>query len=174
MLDESAVEEFILARAKKPRFTDFHQYFLEHPKAIPLLLHLSLSDKPHPVPAYSAWMLVHIAKAKPSLVAPYQDQLTAGLLETSNHSIQRSLLVVLLELPIKRRFKAELLNCCFEVFAHPESAVANRVYALYHLKRFVKMYPEIDQEVKAQIGIIQELGEMKPALKVGIRNYLNA
>jgi hypothetical protein len=32
VLDESAVEERILARAKQPRFTDFHHYFLEHPK----------------------------------------------------------------------------------------------------------------------------------------------
>lgn len=173
-MELSEIEELILARAKMPHFTAFHQFFLEQPAAVPMLVALALSKKAHPVPAYSAWLLVHLAKAKPSLVAPFQDQLTAGLLETSNHSIQRSLLVVLLELPIKRRFKAELLNCCFEVFAHPESAVANRVYALYHLKRFVKMYPEIDQEVKAQIGIIQELGEMKPALKVGIRNYLNA
>jgi len=171
VLDDSAVEERILARAKQPRFTDFHHYFLEHPEAIPLLLLLSLSDKPHPVPAYSAWLLVHLAKARPPLLAPLQDQLTAGLLETTNHSIQRSLLVVLLELPIKRRFKAELLNCCFEVFANPDNAVANRVYALYHLKRFVKMYPEIDQEVRSIISLL-ESHEMKPALRVGIRNYL--
>jgi hypothetical protein len=93
------------------------------------------------------------------------------LLETTNHSIQRSLLVVLFELPIKRKFKAELLNYCFEVFANPDSAVANRVYALYHLKRFVKMYPEIDQEVRSIISLL-ESHEMKPALRVGIRNYL--
>jgi hypothetical protein len=171
VLDESAVEELILARAKKPRFTDFHQYFLEKPKAIPFLVDLSLSQKAHPVPAYSAWLLVHIAKAKSSLVAPFQDQLTEGLLVTNNHSIQRSLLVVLLELPIKRKFKGELLNYCFEVFANPDTAVANRVYALYHLKRFVKSYPEIDQEVRAIIAIL-ESHEMKPALRVGIRNYL--
>ncbi len=171
MLDESAVEELILARAKKPRFTDFHQYFLENPKVIPFMVDLSLSQKAHPVPAYSAWLLVHIAKAKSSLVAPFQDQLTEGLLVTNNHSIQRSLLVVLLELPIKRKFKGELLNYCFEVFAHPDTAVANRVYALYHLKRFVKSYPEIDQEVRAIIAIL-ERQEMKPALRVGIRNYL--
>jgi hypothetical protein len=170
-LELSEIEELILARAKTPNFTSFHEFFLDQPAAVSLLLTLALSKKTHPIPAYSAWLLVHIAKAKSSLVAPFQDQLTAGLLETSNHSIQRSLLVVLLELPIKRRLKAELLNCCFEVFANPESAVANRVYALYHLKRFVKMYPEIDQEVKAQIGIIQELGEMKPALWVAIRNF---
>jgi hypothetical protein len=36
----------------------------------------------------------------------------------------------------------------------------------------LKKYPEIDTEVKAQISIIQELGDMKPALKIGIRNYL--
>ncbi len=170
-MELSEIEELILARAKTPHFTAFHRFFLEQPAAVPKLVALALSKKAHPVPAYSAWLLVHLAKAKPSLVAPLQDQLTAGLLETSNHSIQRSLLVVLLELPIKRRFKAELLNYCFEVFAHSDSAVANRVYALYHLKRFVKTYPEIDQEVRSIIALI-ESHEMKPALRVGIRNYL--
>jgi hypothetical protein len=48
------------------------------------------------------------------------------------------------------------------------------VYALYHLKRLRKKYPEIDEEVKAQIELIQELGEIKPALKIGIRNFLSA
>ena len=170
MLDKSTVEELILARAKKPRFTDFHQYFLENPKVIPFLVDLSLSQKAHPVPAYSAWLVVHITKANPVLLAPFQEQLTAGLLQTTNHSIQRSLFVVLLELPIKRKFKGELLNYCFEVFARPDTAVANRVYALYHLKRFVKIYPEIDREVRSIIEFLDS-HEMKPALRVGIRNY---
>ncbi len=173
-MELSEIEELILARAKKPRFTDFHQYFLEHPKAIPLLLHLSLSDKPHPVPAYSAWLLVHIAKAKQQLLYKLQAQLEEGLLQTTKHDIQRSLLVVLLHLPLRRQNEGNLLELCFSLFQDQNLKVANRVYALYHLKRMVKKYPEIDTEVKAQIGIIRELGEMKPALKVGIRNYLNA
>ncbi len=171
MFDVSAVEELVLARAKKPNFTAFHQFFIENPKALPFLVDLSLSQKTHPVPAYSAWLLVHIVKANPGLLAPFQEQLTAGLLHTANHSVQRSLLVVLLELPIKRKFKGELLNYCFEVFVNPDTAVANRVYALYHLKRFVKSYPEIDQEVRSIIAIL-ESQEMKPALRVGVRNYL--
>lgn len=59
------------------------------------------------------------------------------------------------------------------VIARSKTA-ANRVYALYHLKRLRKKYPEIDAEVKAQIQLIEELGDIKPALKVGIRNYLSA
>jgi hypothetical protein len=171
VFDERSIEDLILAKAKSPNFTAFHQFFLENPKSLPFLVDLSLSQKAHPVPAYSAWLLVHITKANPVLLAPFQEQLTEGLLQTANHSVQRSLLVVLLELPIKRKFKGELLNYCFEVFSNTDTAVANRVYALYHLKRFVKSYPEIDQEVRSIIAIL-ESQEMKPALRVGIRNYL--
>lgn len=171
MFDERAIEELILARSKNPKFTAFHQFFVENPKAIPYLVQFSLSQKVHPIPAYSAWLLVHLVKANPALLAPFQEQLTAGLLHTTNNSVQRSLLVVLLELPIKRKFKGELLNYCFEVFANPDTAVANRVYALYHLKRFVKTYPEIGQEVRSVISIL-ESNVLKPALRVGIRNYL--
>jgi hypothetical protein len=173
-LELSEIEELILARAKTPHFTAFHRFFLEQPAAVPKLVALALSKNAHPVPAYSAWLLVHLAKAKPQLLYKLQAHLEEGLLQTTKHDIQRSLLVVLLHLPLRRQNEGILLELYFAIFQNQDSKVANRVYALYHLKRFVKMYPEIDQEVKAQIGIIQELGEMKPALKVGIRNYLNA
>ncbi len=171
-MDLSEIEELILSRAKTPHFTAFHEFFLEQPAKVPLLIALALSQKAHPTPAYSAWLLVHIAKAKPQLLYKLQAQLEEGLLQTTKHDIQRSMLVVLLHLPLRRQNEGNLLELCFSLFQDQNLKVANRVYALYHLKRMVKKYPEIDTEVKAQIGIIQELGEMKPALKVGIRNYL--
>jgi hypothetical protein len=171
---EQDIEQLILERAKKPRFTALHRYFIDHPLALSTLVRLSFSDKQHPIPAYSAWLLVHIAKAKPQLLYKLQAQLEEGLLQTTKHDVQRSLLVVLLHLPLRRQNEGNLLELYFAIFQNQDAKVANRVYALYHLKRMVKKYPEIDTEVKAQIGIIQELGEMKPALKVGVRNYLNA
>lgn len=167
----SALEQELLTRAKAPHFVAWHAFFLEQPQHIAELVNFTLSHKKHPVPAYSAWLLVHIAKANSSLLAPFQDQITKGLLLTQNHSIQRSLLVILLELPQQSKFEGEVLDCCFRIFSDPEKEVANRVYALYHLKRYLREYPEIDQEVKAIIEMI-EAQPMKPALKVGIRNYL--
>lgn len=174
MLELREIEELILARAKTPHFTAFHQFFLENPEAIPLLIQLALSGKKHPVPAYGAWLLVHIAKAKPQLLYKLQAQLEEGLLQTKKHDIQRNLLVVLLHLPLRHQNEGNLLELYFSIFQDHNLKVANRVYALYHLKRMVKKYPELDAEVKAQMSLIEELGEMKPALKVGICNYLNA
>lgn len=170
----SEIEELILARAKTPHFTAFHEFFLGNPEAITLLIELAFSDKKHPVPAYSAWLLVHIAKAKPQVLYKIQNQLEEGLLQTTKHDVQRSLLVVLLHLPQRRQNEGNLLELYFSIFQDHNLKVANRVYALYHLKRMVKTYPELDAEVKAQISLIEDLGEIKPALKVGIRNYLNA
>lgn len=173
MLKLSELEELILARAKTPHFTAFHQFFLDQPAAVPPLIALALSNKPHPVPAYSAWMLVHIAKSRPQLLYKFQHQLEEGLLASCKHDVQRSMLGTLLHLPLRRQNEGRLLELYFAIFQNQDSKVANRVHALYHLKKMLKKYPEIDIEVKVQIGIIQELGEMKPALKVGIRNYLN-
>lgn len=172
MFDVSEVEQLVLARAKTPNFTMFHLFFLENPQAIPFLIDLALSAKQHPVPAYSAWLLVHIAKAKPQLLYKFQAQLEEGLLQTSKHDVQRSLLVVLLHLPQRRQNEGDLLGLYFTIFQNQDIKIANRVYALYHLKKMLKRYPEIDTEVKAQISLLQELGDMKPALKIGIRNYL--
>lgn len=172
MLEISEIDALILAHAKKPHFTAFHQFFLENPDVIPLLIALALSDKKHPLPAYSAWLLVHIAKTKPQLLYKFQNQLEEGLLQTTKHDIQRSLLVVLLSFPQHQKNAGALLDLYFQIFQNENVKVANRVYALYHLKRMRKKYPEIDMEVKAQIDLIEAYSEMKPALKVGIRNYL--
>ena len=87
--------------------------------------------------------------------------------------MQRSLLSVLLLLPLRHKNEGALLDLYFTIFQDQNKQVANRVYALYHLKRLCKKYPEIDTEVRAQISIIQELGPMKPGLKVSVQNYLN-
>jgi hypothetical protein len=65
VFEEQDIEQLILARAKKPRFITLHRYFVDHPLALPTLVRLSFSEKQHPIPAYSAWLLVHVAKAKP-------------------------------------------------------------------------------------------------------------
>lgn len=138
MLELSEIEDLILTRAKTPHFTAFHQFFLENPEAIPLLIQLALSGKKHPVPAYGAWLLVHIAKAKPQLLYKLQAQLEEGLLQTKKHDIQRNLLVVLLHLPLRHQNEGNLLKLYFSIFQDHNLKVANRVYALYHLKRMVK------------------------------------
>ncbi len=168
------IEKLILARSKTALFTSFHQYFLDNPKDISHLIELALSYKAHPVTAYSAWLLVHVAKSKPQLLYKFQDQLELALLATTKHDIQRSLLVVLLSFPSRNKNAGALLDLYFSIFQNSDIKVANRVYALYHLKRLRKKYPEINAEVQAQIELIHELGEIKPALKIGIRNYLSA
>jgi hypothetical protein len=87
--------------------------------------------------------------------------------------VQRSLLSVLLLLPLRRKNEGALIDLYFSIFQDHNLKVVNRVYALYLLKRYVKKYPEIDIEVRAQVSIIQEFGAMKPWLKVSIQNYLN-
>jgi len=172
VLERNEIEALILARAQKPHFTSFHQFFLDSPVLIPLLIQLVFSDKKHPIPAYSAWLLVHIAKSEPQLLYKFQNQLEEGLLQTTKHDIQRSLLVVLLSFPQRQKNAGSLLDLYFRIFQDADIKVANRVYALYHLKRLRKKYPEIDVEVRAQIALIEALGQVKPALRVGIRNYL--
>ncbi|MFM8597388.1 MAG: hypothetical protein ACKOBN_09905 [Flavobacteriales bacterium] len=174
MASISEIEAMVLARAKMPKFTDLHTYFLSNHQDIPALIELAQSTKSHPVPAYSAWLLVHVANVKPQLLYKFQNQLEETLLHTTKHDIQRSLLVVLLSFPMRKKNEGALLDLYFNIFQNADVKVANRVYALYHLKRLRKKYPEIDPEVRAQIELIEELGQIKPALRIGIRNYLSA
>ena len=173
MFEAQDIEQLILERAKKPRFTQLHRYFVANPLALFPLIALAFSNKKHPIPAYSAWLLVHVAKAKPQLLYRLQEQLETGLLANARHDVQRSLLSVLLLLPLRHKNEGALLDLYFTIFQDQNKQVANRVYALYHLKRLCKKYPEIDTEVRAQINIMQELGPMKPGLKVSVQNYLN-
>ncbi len=164
------VEEALIARIKKPKFTEWHRHFVAHPEQIPDLVDLALGSKKAPMPAHASWLLIHLAKADWTLLASYEHAFIDHFLQSTNQSILRNLLVSLLEFPLKDYRESDFLDSLITHVKNEENKVALRVYSLYKLTEFVQRYPEIKVEIDAVIELIQE-HPMSPAMKVGIRNF---
>lgn len=164
------VEEALIARFQEPKFTEWHQYFVDHPKYIPDLVALALGTKKAPLPAHASWLLIHLAKADWALLASYEHAFIDHFLLSSNQSILRNLLVVLLEFPLTDYREGEWLDALIVHVKNEGNKVALRVYALYKLSEFAQRYPEIITELDATVQFLQA-HPMSPALKVGIRNF---
>jgi hypothetical protein len=164
------VEEALIARIKKPKFTEWHRHFVAHPEQIPDLVDLALGSKKAPMPAHASWLLIHLAKADWTLLASYEHAFIDHFLQSTNPSILRNLLVSLLEFPLTDYRESDFLDYLITHVKNEENKVALRVYSLYKLTEFVQRYPEIKVEIDAVIELIQE-HPMSPAMKVGIRNF---
>ena len=164
------VEEALINRCKEPKFTEWHRNFVAHPEQIPDLVDLALGSKKAPLPAHASWLLIHIAKADWTLLAPYERAFIDHFLQSTNQSILRNLLVSLLEFPLSEYRESELLDALILHLKNEENKVALRVYSLYKLTEFVRRYPEIKVEIDAVLEIIQE-NPMSPFMKIGIRNF---
>ena len=164
------VEEALIARIKKPKFTEWHRHFVAHPEQIPDLVDLALGSKKPPLPAHASWILIHIAKTDWTLLRSYEHAFIDHFLQSTNQSILRNLLVSLLEFPLRDYRESDFLDSLITHVKNEENKVALRVYSLYKLTEFVQRYPEIKVEIDAVIELIQE-HPMSPAMKVGIRNF---
>lgn len=164
------VEEALIHRFKEPKFTEWHRNFVSHPEQIPDLVELALGSKKAPLPAHASWLLIHLAKADWTLLASNEHAFIDHFLVSTNQSILRNLLVTLLEFPLTDYREGEVLDALIAHLKNEEDKVALRVYSLYKLAGFVKLYPEIKTEIDAVLELIQE-NPMSPAMKVGIRNF---
>jgi len=167
------IKELILTHYKSRDFISKHKLFLENNELLPDLLKVVQSDLDYPFPAYASWWLFHVARSKPDILIPYQSQLIDCVLSNENGSVLRNTMGVLLELTLVEYREGELLDRLFHLLITEDYKVAIHVYALYLLIDFTKKYPEIKQEI-VEIIRMKESKPHTPALKMGIRNYLNA
>ena len=164
------VEEALIARIKKPKFTEWHRHFVAHPEQIPDLVDLALGSKKPPLPAHASWLLIHIAKTDWTLLRSHEHAFINHFLVSTNQSILRNLLSSLLEFPLTDYRESDFLDSLIAHFKNKEDKVALRVYSLYKLTEFVQRYPEIKVEIDAITEIIQD-NPMSPFMKIGIRHF---
>lgn len=145
--------------------------FLEDKSNLVKLIETSRSQLAHPYPAYASWMISNISKVKPDLLFEFQDQLVDLVLTSSNQSVLRNSVQTLINLPLPDHREGELLDRLLQFIKDDSNKVALFVYSIYLLAKFTLKYPEIKQEIQAIIGSKPE--NMKPAMRIGIRNYLS-
>lgn len=166
------VESLIRENQRMPQFPRLSGYFSEHPEQLPELVSLAVSGREHPFPEYSSWLLLHISRQHPQLLKPFQEQIENCILNTLHPSVLRNLLGVSLCYPAGEPDQGILLDRLFSIIADPASKPGHMIYSTQKIAQFLKIYPELEQELKAIISL-REQEKMSPGMTVCIRKILN-
>ncbi len=152
--------------------TFYIDYFLQNQKEIKDLVSIIVNEEKYPYPEYASWLLIHIQKANPSLVKPYQNQLSDVLLKSKNQSVLRNCCSVVQLMGKTDYREGELLLRFVDFVKSNENKVALQVHSLYCLIEYVKQYPELKEELKTLANLT--VNERTAAYKVAVRNFLEA
>lgn len=147
--------DFILSFHADRNYTRFVDELLADSTLTEGVLQL-LYEENYPFPEYSSWLFAHVSKRKPKELNPFHSRLIDVILQTNNHSVQRNLLGMLLDLPLIEHREGELLDFCFRELVSSESKVALKAYSMYMIVRFLKNYPELKTELESAIDIVAQ------------------
>ena len=164
------IHELLNDFRKSGKMTFYVDYFLQNPKKINELVDVIVNEEKYPYPEYGSWILIHIQKANPLFVEPFQNKLIDVILKSSNQSVLRNCCNILQSISKTDYREAELLDRIIDFIKSNDNKVALQVYSLYCLIPFVKAYPELKTELSSLVRLA--VNERTPAYKVAVRKFL--
>jgi hypothetical protein len=165
------VKELISKYYKSSEFLNLADSFIADPSLLHELVDIATSELPHPFPEYASWLLIHIAKKAPNLIEPFNEKIIDSILISTNQSVLRNLMNTSVSLQLTEYKESDFLDKTIQFISTDSYKVALFVYSIYKLIQFTHKYPEIKPEILGIIDLKRD-NEMKPAMKIGIRNYL--
>lgn len=103
----------------------------------------------------AAWTLSHIALKEKTLIIPYQERIVGKIYEYRSESVNRSLLKTLSILPLHESMDGIFYDHCLERLTLKETSIANRAYLIEIILKYIRVYPELAQEVTSLLEILK-------------------
>lgn len=142
----------------------------EHnPQVTGSLIEASLSDKRQQA-FHSSWALTKVFERYPLTVYPHLDLLAQLLSPALHDSAQRTFLRIISDAGLRRtgaKHHGAVADFCFNAIKQESSAIAVKAYALEVLSALSAIYPELENELLATIGMMH--GSHSPAVKAKIK-----
>lgn len=139
-------------------------------KRFSLLLDLFLHDE-YRVVQRSAWVVSYVGEKYPVLIEQNIKSIVNRLYDDNIHvAVKRNVIRLLQFVKIPKNLHAKVINLCMNYLSDPNETVAVRCFSMTVLYNFVKIYPEIGNELEAVIKTMMK--DTKGGLKVRARDIL--
>jgi hypothetical protein len=165
------VKALIDANQRILGFQTLSDLFLEQPESVGSLVEIATSKEVYPYPQYASWLLLHVSRKNSSLVEPFYNLLIDGILESKNPSVLRNLLGASLCLPLREYKQGSFLDRLIALISDYDSKPGVIVYSIRKLTEFMKLYPELKQEIVTILEFREETN-LSPGILVWTRNIL--
>jgi len=102
------------------------------------------------------WILDHATEKNNSNLFPILDDLYKMVLKTTNESVIRQTMKLILRCPVDEEYAGELLNRCVEWMNDPKAKISSQCLGLEFFFKTCQIYPEMAPELLAYIDDIIE------------------
>jgi hypothetical protein len=157
-------EEVLCRTCSKVELQVITEVVCQHPERIDELWTLANSAIPNAWRA--AWALAHINERNRQLLTPYLAAIADIVTTTTNLSIKRELLKVLLLHPLPDEPSGTLLDDCFATVTSSLFPVGLRMYAMSMVAKYCERYPELTPEF---LAILEDILAEPPS--VGMKGW---
>jgi vacuolar-type H+-ATPase catalytic subunit A/Vma1 len=155
-----------MAKSAKQMVEEFRQT----PERLETLHNVAMIPDKYPHQEYSSYLVSHLyheiyTKQHPARIK----QLIDHLFVTENHTVRRNLLKVVVHTKSTYR-EGEILDLLLKFIMSADEAIAVRSYAFSKIMQYLKVYPELRQEIDS---IIDAHGELftPPAMRSCLKRY---
>lgn len=163
-------KELILSFQKNRDYSYFTKLAISRSNCIDELINLCYSNE-FPFPNYSSWLLAQITDRYTEKTLPFHTKLIDCVLTSNNETVQRNILHALLVFPLSNYKDGEMLDFLFRQLNSTSTKVGIRVYSMYMISNFCKIYPELKNELLQSLSI--ENSHYTPAYHAAKRKVLN-
>ena len=157
-------EDFRWAMDKKQLLSPF----LKDAKKIDALVQITHDLEEYPLKEYASYALTHLQKGGIDL-SSHRKKFIDTLFKTDDQTVLRNVTNMLSHMELTSYKESELLDLLLEFVIDPKNKVALHVYSIYILAKFVRKYPDLEQEIRTVI--IYNSKDKAPAYRIAIRNF---
>lgn len=144
------IDEFKLNK----NFDLFAKLLIQQKDLLPEIIQLTTSST-YPYASYSSWILSHVQLNDSTITNQFSESIIDQFLITKDHSAQRNLLLIIYRSKFTAHKEGEMIDYLFKLLLDSNSKVALKVNALYALKTYFKLYPELRNELLAVKSILE-------------------
>lgn len=132
-------------------------FLTSNPNELKSLVEMIKTEKEYPYPEYASWILTHYVKVERDAVKPFQNKLIDFILSpSSNQTLLRNVVNVLVQLKIDDYKESELLDRLMEFVKDGENKVALQVYSIQLFVQYIQKYPELKDELSSLVDLYAE------------------
>lgn len=158
------IKEALLKEHSKAQCTKIVNYISHNQQRFDELFSLFISNE-YRVVQRAAWPISYCVIAHPNLINKHWKTLILNLSKSNTHeAVKRNTLRFLQEVTIPEKYHGQLMDYCFKYVNTPTEPIAVKCFGLSVLHNLSKIYPEINQELKATIE------SMLPNASAGIKS----
>ncbi|MEN8928650.1 MAG: hypothetical protein ABF242_06805 [Flavobacteriales bacterium] len=118
-----------------------------------------------PISEKAAWAMNHCFEEKAGFFEDYLSELVPIIgSEIHTDSVKRNIVKILQFIEIPEKYRAEVIDSCFDLVTNKKTAIAVKAFSLGVLENMVKLYPELKSELVAAIE------ELLPKASSGLKN----